>query len=141
MEVRELRVHAGQEVIFQGVIVIGAGAAGLAAAHALKKAGIPTLILEKESRIAEPWHRRHEQLHLNSHRDLSTLPGVDYPAGTPAFPHKTVVIRHLNEFSERHGLPVQFGVAVEEIVFNGDHWTVQTNAGPRLAPCRRGHRT
>jgi cation diffusion facilitator CzcD-associated flavoprotein CzcO len=130
-EVTELGSQTGQ--IFHGAIVIGAGAAGLAAAHALIKAGVPTLVLEKESRLAEPWYRRHERLHLNSHRDLSTLPGVDYPAGTPAFPHKNAVVRHLNQFSQAHGLPVRLGVAVEEIAFNGDYWTVKTSAGPRLA--------
>lgn len=133
MEAEKLRSLTGREAVFDGAIVVGAGAAGLAAAHALMKAGVPTLVLEKESRLAEPWHRRHQRLHLNTHRDLSTLPGVGYPAGTPAFPHKSAVIRHLNDFSQAHGLPVAFGVAVEEITFDGDHWTVRTNAGRRLA--------
>lgn len=124
---------AQQPVAVEPAIVIGAGAAGLSAAHALIKAGVPTAILEKESRLAEPWHRRHLNLHLNTHRDLSSLPGVSFPAGTPAFPPRTLVIRHLKEFSETHGLPVQFGVAVEEIAFKGDHWAVLTSAGPRLA--------
>ncbi|MBZ9717441.1 NAD(P)/FAD-dependent oxidoreductase [Mesorhizobium sp. AD1-1] len=114
-------------------IVVGAGAAGLAVAHALMNAGVPTAILEKESRLAEPWHRRHQQLHLNTHRDLSSLPGLPYPPGTPAFPHRTVVIRHMNDFREENRLPVQFGVAVEEIAFKGDHWAVRTSAGLRLA--------
>lgn len=114
-------------------IVVGAGAAGLAVAHALMNAGVPTAILEKESRLAEPWHRRHRQLHLNTHRDLSSLPGLAYPRGTPAFPHKTVVIRHMNDFRQENRLPVQFGVAVEEIVFKGDHWALLTSAGLRLA--------
>ncbi|UVK37911.1 NAD(P)/FAD-dependent oxidoreductase [Mesorhizobium sp. AR10] len=133
MNVRELPDQTGQEAIFPGAIVIGAGAAGLTAAQALIKAGVPAIILEKESRLAEPWYRRHEQLHLNSHRDLSELPGVSFPAGTPAFPHKITVIRHLNEFSETHRLPVEFGVTVEEIAFDGGHWVVRTGAGPRLA--------
>jgi len=128
-----IRRVADQPVTVEPAIVVGAGAAGLAAAHALIKAGVPTAILEKESRLAEPWHRRHKQLHLNTHRDLSSLPGVGYPSGTPAFPHRTVVIRHLNEFSQTHGLPVQFGIAVEKIAFKGDHWAVLTSAGPRLA--------
>ncbi|CCV12740.1 NAD(P)/FAD-dependent oxidoreductase [Mesorhizobium sp. STM 4661] len=133
MDVRELHGQTGQVSISHGAIVIGAGSAGLAAAHALIEAGVPTVVLEKESRLAEPWHRRHEGLHLNTHRDLSALPGAGYPAGTPAFPHRTAVIRHLNDFSQAHNLPVEFGVIVEEVVFKGDHWIVQTNAGPRLA--------
>lgn len=86
-EVTELGSQTGQ--IFHGAIVIGAGAAGLAAAHALIKAGVPTLVLEKESRLAEPWYRRHERLHLNSHRDLSTLPASTIPQAHPLLPTKT----------------------------------------------------
>lgn len=134
MDAGILHAEAGQQEIFDGVIVIGAGGAGLTAAYALIKAGIPVMVLEKEARLAEPWHRRHPQLHLNTHRDLSALPGVSFPAGTLAFPHRSAVIRHLNEFSARHRLPVEFGVAVKDITFEGgDHWVVRTNAGPQLA--------
>lgn len=115
------------------VIVIGAGAAGLVTAYALKQAGMPSVVLEKESQLGQPWARRHEQLHLNSHRDLSALPGVRYPNGTPAFPHKSAVIRHLKEFMETHGLTVEFDVAVREILFNSDRWTVLTDGEPRSA--------
>lgn len=122
-----------QVAAVEPAIVIGAGAAGLAVAQALMKAGVPTSILEKESRLAEPWHRRHRQLRLNTHRDLSTLPGLAYPTDTPAFPPREVVIRHMNDFREANRLPVEFGVAVETIVFRGDHWAIRTSAGPRLA--------
>ncbi|RUZ72267.1 NAD(P)/FAD-dependent oxidoreductase, partial [Mesorhizobium sp. M7A.F.Ca.US.006.01.1.1] len=128
-----IRSVADLPTTVEPAIVIGAGAAGLAVAHALMNAGVPTAILEKESRLAEPWHRRHQQLHLNTHRDLSSLPGLPYPPGTPAFPHRTVVIRHMNDFREENRLPVQFGVAVEEIAFKGDHWALRTSAGLRLA--------
>ncbi|MBZ9933582.1 NAD(P)/FAD-dependent oxidoreductase, partial [Mesorhizobium sp. BR1-1-5] len=122
-----------QAVTVEPAIVVGAGAAGLAVARALMKAGVATAILEKESRLAEPWRRRHEQLHLNTHRDLSALPGLAYPKGTPAFPHRDVVIRHMNDFHEANRLPVEFGVSVESITFRGDHWVVRTSAGSRLA--------
>jgi 2-polyprenyl-6-methoxyphenol hydroxylase-like FAD-dependent oxidoreductase len=49
------------------VIVIGAGAAGLAAADALGRRGMAAVVLDKEQRIAEPWRRRHEKLTLNTH--------------------------------------------------------------------------
>ncbi|MEI9422550.1 NAD(P)/FAD-dependent oxidoreductase [Mesorhizobium sp. Cs1299R1N1] len=122
-----------QMVAIEPAIVIGAGVAGLAVARALMKAGVATAVLEKESRLAEPWRRRHEQLHLNTHRDLSALPGLAYPKGTPAFPHRDVVIRHMDDFHEANRLPVEFGVSAEAIIFGGDHWIVRTSAGSRLA--------
>ncbi|MBZ9893405.1 MULTISPECIES: NAD(P)/FAD-dependent oxidoreductase [unclassified Mesorhizobium] len=128
-----IRPAAHQTVTIEPAIVIGAGAAGLAAAQALVKAGVATAILEKESRLAEPWHRRHQQLRLNTHRDLSALPGLAYPKGTLAFPHRTAVIRYLNDFSEANRLPVELGVAVEAVLFRGDHWAIETSAGKRLA--------
>ncbi|UCI06539.1 flavin-containing monooxygenase [Mesorhizobium sp. B1-1-8] len=123
----------GEPAVLDGAIVIGAGAAGLSAAHALIKAGIATEVLEREQRLAEPWHRRHDNLHLNTHRELSSLPGVSFPAGTPAFPHRTAVIRLFNDFAETHRLPITFGAAVEDVEFRGDHWLVRTSAGPRAA--------
>ncbi|CDX19515.1 FAD dependent oxidoreductase [Mesorhizobium sp. ORS 3324] len=123
----------GEPAILEGAIVIGAGAAGLAAAHALIGAGVATEILEREGRLAEPWFHRHENLHLNTHRDLSTLPGVSFPKGTPAFPHRSAVIRLFNDFAATHRLPIAFGVVVEEIEFRGDHWLVKTSAGHRAA--------
>ncbi|WP_376774932.1 flavin-containing monooxygenase [Mesorhizobium silamurunense] len=123
----------GEPAILEGAIVIGAGAAGLAAAYALIEAGVATEVLEREGRLAEPWYHRHENLHLNTHRDLSTLPGVSFPKGTPAFPHRSAVIRLFNDFAQTHRLPIAFGIVVRELVFRGDHWLVNTNAGPRAA--------
>lgn len=132
-EANVLPSGVGKPAILDGAIVIGAGAAGLAAAHALAKAGVTTQILEREQRLAEPWHRRHDNLHLNTHRDLSSLPGVSFPAGTPAFPHRSSVIRHFNDFAETHRLPITFGVEVDEIEFRGDHWLLRTSEGLRAA--------
>ncbi|WP_149802378.1 NAD(P)/FAD-dependent oxidoreductase [Mesorhizobium sp. NFR06] len=132
-EAKALPSGVGEPAILDGAIVIGAGAAGLAVSHALTKAGVTTQILEREQRLAEPWHRRHDNLHLNTHRDLSSLPGVSYPAGTPAFPHRSTVIGHLNDFAETHRLPITFGIEVEEIEFRGDHWLLRTSEGPKAA--------
>ena len=117
----------------QDVIVVGAGAAGLAAAYALSRAGLAVLLLEKEHHVGEPWRRRHNDLHLNSHRALSSLPGVNYPKGTPAFPHKSVVVDYLNLFVRHHALAIEYGIHVGAVSLTGGHWVIQTNAGRRIA--------
>ena len=137
MEIREGMAEATIRPVtdepVEPAIVVGAGVAGLRRAHALD---------ERRRADGDPGKRKAgwpspgtagQQLHLNTHRDLSALPGLAYPGGTPAFPHRNIVIRHMNDFKEANRLPVEFGVAVETIVFRGDHWAVRTSAGSRLA--------
>jgi cation diffusion facilitator CzcD-associated flavoprotein CzcO len=115
------------------VVVVGAGAAGLAVAAALAKHGIAALVLEREARLAEPWRRRHQNLHLNTHRALSALPGQPYPPGTSAFPHKDVIVSYLERFAAARAIAVEFGTAVERIEHGGDCWLIHTSKGPRRA--------
>jgi cation diffusion facilitator CzcD-associated flavoprotein CzcO len=115
------------------VVIIGAGAAGLAAAHALQASGLTIRLLEKEPHLGEPWRRRHKHLSLNSYRDLSTLPGVAYPAGTPAFPPREAVITLFEDFVKLHGLPVVFGAEVERIDPDGERWRIRMSGGTCLS--------
>jgi cation diffusion facilitator CzcD-associated flavoprotein CzcO len=111
------------------VIVIGAGASGLAAADALSRRGLPVLVLEQENRVAEPWRRRHDRLSLNTHRVFSSLPGLSYPPGTTAFPTRENVVAYLERFAAERGLAIAFGAAVERVRPDGDGWIVTTADG------------
>ncbi|KQS64085.1 hypothetical protein ASG39_12940 [Rhizobium sp. Leaf371] len=97
------------------VVIVGAGLAGLTAAYVLKQHGISAILLEREPEIGASWQRRHPQLTLNTHRDLSTLPDTRYPAGTGAFPKRDVVVRHLQDFARTHAFDIRHGVSVDDI--------------------------
>jgi cation diffusion facilitator CzcD-associated flavoprotein CzcO len=114
------------------VIVIGAGASGLAAADALSRRGLPVLVLEQEARLAEPWRRRHERLSLNTHRAFSSLPGLTYPPGTPAFPTREQVVDYLERFATERGLTILFNTAVERVSRDGEGWSVLAADGRRI---------
>ena len=115
------------------VIVIGAGAAGLAAADALARHGIKASVFEKEARVAEPWRQRHERLALNTHRDMSYLPGLPYPKGVPAFPPKAAVVSYLETFAKQRGIAIEFDTEVERVTREGKQWVAHTNKGVRRA--------
>ncbi|MGN6304044.1 MAG: flavin-containing monooxygenase [Mesorhizobium sp.] len=118
------------------VIVIGAGASGLAAADALSRRGLPVVVLEKETHVAGPWRHRHQRLSLNTHRAFSSLLGLPYPPGTPAFPSREQVIAYLERYVGERGLTVEFGFEVASIARDGDGWTVTAADGRRR---RAGH--
>ena len=109
-------------------VIVGGGLAGLTAAYELKRAGIAARIFDKDDKIGQTWLDRHPQLSLNTHRSVSHLPHLQYPRGTPAFPRRTDVAVHLQEFARRHDLSVEHGVTVSDIRRTDDCFTMQINA-------------
>lgn len=116
------------------VIIIGAGAAGLSTAYALKRAGISVRILERSDRVATPWRNRHPQLHLNTHRQLSRLTGMGMPRNAGAYPNRNTLIGYLEDYARFVGVPVEFGVEVLCIDETNNGWVVETSAGAISAP-------
>jgi cation diffusion facilitator CzcD-associated flavoprotein CzcO len=114
-------------------VVVGAGATGLSVAKALQESGLAVEVLEQEARIGVPWENRHPQLHLNTHRKLSTLQGVAYPKDTSAFPHKNLVIDQLADFARHHGVSIRHGVEVRAVRHLPDGWHVATNGQEYVA--------
>ena len=76
------------------VIVIGAGPAGLASAAALRRKGVPSLVLERSPEVASSWRGRYDRLRLNSSRPFSKLLGAGYPQGTAMFPSRDEMVSY-----------------------------------------------
>ncbi len=57
-----------------GVVVIGAGPAGLAAAAELSQMAIPNVVLEQADSVGASWRGRYDRLRLNTCRWTSRLP-------------------------------------------------------------------
>jgi cation diffusion facilitator CzcD-associated flavoprotein CzcO len=79
--------------------------------------------------VGDQWRARHPQLTLNTHRDLSHLPNLRYPAGTPAFPKRDAVVEHLQEFVAQQSMAIEFGVEVNSISVVSGNYHLSTNKG------------
>jgi cation diffusion facilitator CzcD-associated flavoprotein CzcO len=113
----------------QRVVVIGAGPAGLAAAAELRRAGVPALVLEKASAVGASWRGRYDRLRLNTCRWTSKLPRGRYAPGTPLFPSRDQIVKHLEDYAEQNELDVRLGTKVERIDREGDAWVIRTSSG------------
>jgi putative flavoprotein involved in K+ transport len=111
------------------VIVVGAGAAGLASAAELRRKGIPALVIERTDAIAASWRERYERLRLNSSRPFSKLPGQRFARGTRIFPSRYDVVRYLERYAQDNSLEVRVGTALERIERDGSDWIVRTSRG------------
>ena len=112
------------------VIVIGAGPAGLAAAAALGREGIPAAVLEQADSAAASWLGRYDRLRLNTCRWTSRLPHSRYPARTALFPSRDEVISYLQDYAHRHALEIRVRTRVERIDRRDGGWQLHTPAGP-----------
>jgi cation diffusion facilitator CzcD-associated flavoprotein CzcO/phosphatidylglycerophosphate synthase len=110
------------------VIVIGAGAAGLATAYHLQRRGIDYVLLERE-RVGHAWQRHYDSLTLNTPRAVSALPGLPMPRDYPRFPTAAQMHAYLRAYADCFGLNIEEGVSVHAARHNG-RWTLHTNQGP-----------
>ncbi len=116
------------EAAVRDVVVIGAGASGLAVTHALHAAGIGVRVLEKMPHVAEPWRRRHPQLRLNTHRRLSGLPGMPMPKAFGGFPTRDDMIGYLEDYAAGTPAPIAFNVEVRKVDKADASWRLETSA-------------
>jgi putative flavoprotein involved in K+ transport len=115
-------------------IVCGAGAAGLASAACLRRAGIPVTVLERGDGVGTSWRRRYDGLRLNTVGWMSGMPG--YRASRRRygeFPTRENWIRYLEDYTRHHGLEPDFGTEVQRVDRADGGWRVESSAGSHEA--------
>lgn len=108
------------------VLIIGAGTSGLALGHELERSEARVRIVEAAPRPAERWRRRHRQLHLNTHKLLSHLPGRRFGRDASGFPSRDEFISYIEDYERRLNVSVEYGVRIETIHREDDLWSAQS---------------
>jgi cation diffusion facilitator CzcD-associated flavoprotein CzcO len=112
------------------VAVIGAGAAGLGAAAALRRLGHDPLLVDRDERVGGTWAGRYERLCLHTVRRFSDLPYHPMPRDLPRYVAKDEYARYLREYVERLGLRVLLGWPVERVrAETGGGWILESPRG------------
>lgn len=123
------------------VCVIGAGGAGLAAAHALQRRGIPFRVLEARDGVGGMWRHgetfAYDSLESNTSRYRTSFRAHRMPRRGKAFVHHTEFLGYLESFADRFGLRdrIDLGARVERAEPRDDTWEV-TVAGREPEPFR-----
>jgi putative flavoprotein involved in K+ transport len=115
------------------VIVVGAGAAGLAAAAMLGRQGIPYTVLERSDSVGAAWRSRYDGLRLHTVRWLSALPGAPIPRRYGPWVRRDDLVSYLEDYARTFHVEPEFGVEVIRIDRTPEGWRLQTSAGPRDA--------
>lgn len=105
-------------------VIVGASAAGLAAAACLRRRRVPFVLLEQHPHVAHAWRNHYQRLHLHTPRGGSGLPGFAMPASYPKYPSRQQVVDYLEAYSAHFSLEPRYGHAVTAIVRRGGGWSV-----------------
>jgi len=97
------------------VVIVGAGAAGLAAGAMLQRAGIPAVLLERDPAVGGTWARRYDRLHLHTVRTHSGLPGRPIPRAGGMYPARDDYVAYLQDYARHFDLRVVADRPVEKI--------------------------
>jgi putative flavoprotein involved in K+ transport len=111
------------------VIVVGAGASGLAAAAMLRKRGIESLVVEKSDRVGVSWCTRYDDLRLNTLGWMSRLPELRPGWGPRGFPSRDRFVEYLERYAARHRLEIQFETDVVRLDREEAAWRLDTSRG------------
>lgn len=97
------------------VVIVGAGAAGLAAGATLQSAGIKAVLLERDSALGRTWARRYDRLHLHTMRTHSGLPGRPMAPTCGTYPARDDYVAYLRDYARHFDLRVVTDMPVEKI--------------------------
>jgi cation diffusion facilitator CzcD-associated flavoprotein CzcO len=111
--------HASAEGAEQfSVVVMGGGPAGLAAGCELAQRGIDFVILESGSRLGENWRPRWDSLRVFTSARFDGLPGLPLHGDEGRCLTKDEMSVYLEQYAQRFGLPVRFGIHVPGLILN-----------------------
>jgi putative flavoprotein involved in K+ transport len=99
------------------VAVIGAGQAGLALSYYLTEQGRDHLLLERASRLAEPWRsERWDSFTLVTPNWTLQLPGFPYRGDDPdGYASRAEVVRYFEDYAASFHPPLRFGTEVTSV--------------------------
>ncbi|MDO5676931.1 MAG: FAD-dependent oxidoreductase [Propionibacteriaceae bacterium] len=96
-------------------VVIGAGQAGLSAAHHLQRLGINFVVLDANPAPGGAWQHRWDSLTMHDVHGVADLPGTDVPEWDRKAQANVEVPAYFAEYEERYGLPVERPVRVTRV--------------------------
>jgi putative flavoprotein involved in K+ transport len=110
-------------------VVIGAGQAGLSAGYHLAQRGVKFVILDAAEKVGGSWRNRWDSMRLFTPSGHDGLPGTKFPARNGyQFPSRDEMVSYLEQYAERHRLPVEAGVLVDGLFREGDSLVVTSGS-------------
>jgi putative flavoprotein involved in K+ transport len=119
--------------VMNDVVVVGAGQSGLAAARALKAAGLAPIVLEAGPEPVGSWPHYYDSLKLFSPAAYSAFPGFPFRGDPDRYPPRDEVVDYLREYATTLDADIRTGCRVSSVASMGDRgFLVTTDTGEAI---------
>lgn len=108
------------------VLIIGAGQAGLVAAHFLQQKKIPFLLVDSNQRTGDSWRSRYDSLQLLTPWNNNMLSGFSPNADKNSYPTKDEFADYLEQYAKHFLIPIYHKTTVEKLTKKGDTFIADT---------------
>lgn len=128
-----LRDGTSEQPARRGVVVVGAGPAGLAVAAELGRRGVDAVVVDRAEAVGSSWRGHYDRLRLHTVRWLSSLPGLRLPRRYGSWVRRDDVVEYLEAYARHFRLDLLLGTTVTRLSPTADGWRVETATGDLLA--------
>ena len=104
------------------VVIVGAGPGRLAVSQQLSARSISHTVLERGDHPAWMWGHVYDSLRLHTGKQLSSLPGMPFPAETSLSPTRSEFTSYLHEYAAGFQLPVRAGIEAAGLRQENGKW-------------------
>ena len=110
------------------LVIIGAGAAGLATAYEARPIGLEAQLLDAADEPGGSWPRHYDSLTLFSPARYSALPGRPMPGDPDHYPRRDEIVAYLRDYATQFGSAIHLGERVEAVRSQPDGRLLTTTA-------------
>ncbi len=114
------------------VIIVGAGQSGLAAARAVRDAGLHPVVLEAGDRPAGSWPHYYDSLRVFSPARYSAMPGFPMDGDPDRYPTRDEVGDYLDRYAQHLGVDIRARTRATAVETDGTGFVVHTADGDSL---------
>lgn len=119
------------------IAIVGAGQAGLAAAHATRRAGLRPVVLEASDSAGGSWPHYYDSLRLFTPARFCALPGRPFPGDGDRYPVRDEVADYLSNYAKALDVDLRYGHRVTAATPEREGgFTVAADTGTELRAAR-----
>ena len=114
------------------VVIVGGGQSGLAAARAVRDAGLRPLVLESGDRPVGSWPSYYDSLTLFSPAEYSSCPGMAFGGDPDRYPTRDEVVAYLERYAASLDVEIRTNTRVETVETGERGFVVRTADGQSI---------